>query len=343
MAKSSTIEQFETRKSDHIRLALREQNQAQVNDLNELSLKHEALPDLNFDEIDISSTCLQKEVEKPFFISSMTAGHAQGTQINHNLAIAAEKMGWAMGVGSQRRQLTDPAAAKEWITLRELAPEVTLFGNIGLAQIIDTPIETIQQLVDSIQAAGMIIHLNPLQECLQPEGTPHFRGGEKAIATLAKELSVPVIIKETGCGFSQATIKRLLQYPLGAIDVSGLGGTHWGRIEGERAQDPKLKSAADTFKNWGISTAQSLVNAMSQAPACDIWASGGVRSGLDAAKLLALGANMVGFAKPMLEVALQSDDAICDLMREIELELKIALFCTGSVNLAALGEDKICL
>lgn len=345
MAKDSTnLNQFEKRKAEHITLALREENQTtQLAGLEHLQFHHEALPDLDFSDITITTQCLGQTRTKPFFVSSMTAGHQRGVHINRTLALACETMGWAMGVGSQRRQLLDDNAEVEWLRLRDLAPDVMLFGNIGLAQIINTPVAKIQQLASSIQAAGMIVHLNPLQECLQPEGTPNFRGGEAALNELAKQLNVPVIVKETGCGFSQKTLARLMQYPLGAIDISGLGGTHWGRIEGQRATDEKTKTAADTFKNWGVTTVQSMTYALAQAPACEIWASGGVRSGLDAAKLFALGANMVGLAKPMLATALDSYDATCEAMRRIELELKIAMFCTGSATLAALGEDKLCL
>jgi isopentenyl-diphosphate Delta-isomerase len=338
------MNQFETRKKEHIHLALSADNQAtHVADLEQLQLRHEALPECNFDDIDISTTCLAQACAKPFFVSSMTAGNKAGHSINQTLAAACAEMNWAMGVGSQRRQLSDPRAQDEWHALKQLAPEVKLFGNIGLAQIINTPPSAIQALVDSIDAAGMIVHLNALQECLQPEGTPQFRGGEQAIATLIDTLSVPVILKETGCGFSQQTLSRLCQYRLGAIDVSGLGGTHWGRIEGQRAREASIKQASITFKNWGINTVQSLLNAFITPPNCEIWASGGVRTGLDAAKLFALGANLVGFAQPMLQASLDGVAATCAAMQRLEFELKVAMFCTGSTTLAALREDKLCL
>jgi isopentenyl-diphosphate Delta-isomerase len=217
-------------------------------------------------------------------------------------------------------------------------------GNIGISQLITTPLEVIQRLVDTLEAAAMIIHTNPLQECLQTEGTPYFKGCYKAIAQLCKTLTVPVIVKETGCGFSQGTLERLKDLGIYAVDVSGLGGTHWGRIEGTRAkglEDRIRAKAAQTFKNWGVSTVTSLLNALSCEPNYQVWASGGVRSGLDAAKFLAMGAKRVGIAQPMLAAALKGMETILEVMEVFEFELKIALFCTGSHDIKTLQEKQV--
>lgn len=334
--------QFEQRKQDHIRLALDPQNQASgASGLDSISLIHEAIPDLNFADIDISRHIIGMDLPTPLFVSSMTAGHQASIDINRVLAEACSQRGWLMGVGSQRRQLFDPQAAAEWIAIRRAFPKVNLMGNIGLAQLIHTPIATIQGLVDSLEAVAMIVHTNPLQECIQPEGTPQFKGAFQAIASLCEGLNVPVIIKETGCGFSTSTLQRLKNIGVGAVDISGFGGTHWGRIEGHRTQgDDIRRQAAQTFKNWGIATAESLLNAIAIKPDYQIFASGGVRSGLDAAKLLAVGATCVGLAKPMLAAALNGVPQLLQAMEACEFELKLALFCTGSVDINALQENQ---
>ncbi|KTD83081.1 type 2 isopentenyl-diphosphate Delta-isomerase [Legionella waltersii] len=336
--------QFEQRKRDHIELALMPTNQcSELNPFDQISLIHDALPDFNFSDISIHSLRFNKPRATPFLVSSMTAGHANAQSINYRLIEACHQKKWAMGVGSQRRELTDKEAAFEWEPLRKEFPEVSLFGNLGIAQLIGTPIADIQRLIDTLQAEALIIHCNPLQECIQPEGTTDFKGCWSALEHLVKSISIPVIIKETGCGFSTNTLIRLNQIGVAAVDVSGLGGTHWGRIEGHRAvHDTSRHQAAKTFQNWGIDTVQSVCNASSIHPSFEIWGSGGVRNGLDAAKLFALGASTVGFAKPMLEAALESTEMVLTKMSTIEYELKTAMFCTGSLVLDDLKE-KACL
>ncbi len=335
--------QFEKRKQDHIDLALMQDNQAsELNVFDNLSLLHEALPDLDFEDILISSQRFKREVAKPFLVSSMTAGHRGSISINRNLIEACAESGWGLGVGSQRRELTDNKAALEWRALRRDFPKVSLFSNLGIAQIIDRPLAQIQNLIDALEAEALIIHCNPLQEAIQPEGTPQFKGCLMALAKLVETLNLPIVIKETGCGFSLTTLQRLNQIGVSAVDVSGLGGTHWGRIEGHRAAEGSIRQkAAVSFRNWGIDTVQSVINAASLSPRFEIWGSGGVRNGLDAAKLFALGASSVGFAKPMLDAALQGAQQVQDLMQAIEYELKVAMFCTGSRVLSELKE-KIC-
>jgi isopentenyl-diphosphate delta-isomerase len=332
--------QFEQRKRDHIELALLPANQSsELNPFDHFSLVHDALPDLNFCDISIQSIRFNKPIDKPFLISSMTAGHSNSVNINKRLIEACAESKWAMGVGSQRRELTDPMAASEWDTLRRDFPNVSIFSNLGIAQLIDTPIESIQRLMDALQAQALIIHCNPLQETIQPEGTPYFKGCWAAIEQIVNLLQYPVIIKETGCGFSKSTLKRLNDIGVSAVDVSGLGGTHWGRIEGHRAIHDQIRhETAKTFCNWGINTIQSVKNASAIHPQFEIWGSGGVRNGLDAAKLFALGVSTVGFAKPLLEAALHSTEQILGKMATIEYELKTAMFCTGSSALTELKE-----
>ncbi|MFT4059305.1 MAG: type 2 isopentenyl-diphosphate Delta-isomerase [Legionella sp.] len=330
---SNEYEQFEQRKQDHIKLSLMPENQTTaLSTLDSIQLIHDALPDLDFDELVIEGLRFGKTVAKPFVVSSMTAGHRRAKHINHHLIEACAQSGWAMGVGSQRRELTDPKAAFEWQPLRRDFPNVSLYSNLGIAQLITTPIAEIQCLTDALQADALIIHCNPLQECIQPEGTTQYKGSWHALEHAVKQLKIPIIVKETGCGFSRATMMRLNNIGIAAVDIGGLGGTHWGRIEGHRAatKDPIRHQAAMTFKDWGIDTATAVRQTAEIKPNYEIWGSGGVTHGLNAAKLFALGASTVGYAKPMLEAALVSAEQVLTRMLTIEYELKVAMFCTGS-------------
>lgn len=332
--------QFESRKQDHIRIALSHASQTpHLAGFDRLQLRHEALPDLNFEDISITATAFagtssSVTLSTPFFISSMTAGHGAAVDLNRRLARAAAKRGWMMGVGSQRRELFDPEAKKEWRAIREASPDAVLIGNLGIAQVIQTPIDQVRELVKNLEAQAFFVHLNPLQECLQPEGNLHFQGSTRALENLVSKLGIPIIVKETGCGFSSATLRRLMEMGVYAVDAAGAGGTHWGRVEGLRGKTGDLQTeAAQTFADWGystIDTVRSAVQVFSDAKTAPrIWASGGVRQGLDAAKLIALGAVHIGLARPLLERAVQGDEALEQFMTQIEFELKVALFCTG--------------
>lgn len=335
-------ELFESRKADHIRLALDDSSQTLgEGGFDRIRLIHESLPDLDFSELDSSVSLFSKLTASPLFVSSMTAGHSGSGDLNLVMARVSEKRNWPMGVGSQRRQLSDRSADEEWKKIRRACPKVRFFGNIGIAQAITVSVDDVRRLAESLEAEAMIVHLNPLQECMQPEGTPQFKGGFKALERLANELGLPVVLKETGCGFSEATLLRLRGIGLAAVDVSGLGGTHWGRIEGGRAKAGDIrKGAADTFRDWGIGTVESLVAAKRIETDYSVWASGGVRTGLDAAKLVALGAQMVGLAKPIIEAALQGEEALDLRMEQLEYELKTAMFCTGSRTVKELAQRK---
>ncbi|GJM07139.1 MAG: isopentenyl-diphosphate delta-isomerase [marine bacterium B5-7] len=343
MANAESYAPFEQRKRDHIHLALDESNQANgLTGLDQIHLQHCALPECDFEEISLANTRFGQVVSTPFLLSSMTAGHADASALNTQLARACVEHGWIMGVGSQRRELSDQDAAKEWYNLRQAVPKARLLGNIGLSQLIRTPIADIQRLVDNLDAQAMIIHTNPLQECLQPEGTPQFKGGLKALAECCKALHVPVVLKETGCGFSINTLSQLNGIGLAAVDISGLGGTHWGRIEGQRAKQQSIQqTAAVTFKNWGIGTVNTLLAAKNIQPDYELWGSGGCRTGLDAAKLLAMGVSTVGYAKPILAAALDSEERLHQTMQQFAYELKMALFLTGSPTIPLLQERQV--
>lgn len=339
--------QFEQRKRDHIRIALDPRSQTDgQNGLDSIELIHEALPEMDFKEVDISTSFVFNgdaiPLSSPIFISSMTAGHEKGREINEALARLSDRRQILMGVGSQRRELEDSNAAEEWARVRKQAPKAKLLGNIGIAQLIKSPIDKVRRLVDSTEAVALFVHLNPLQEALQPEGTRDFKNGLNAIENLVKMVNVPVVVKEVGCGFSKETLKRLEGTGIFAVDVSGKGGTHWGRVEGYRSQESEmLYKVAQTFSNWGISTVQSMLNAKEARVPFEIWASGGVRNGLEIGKLCALGAAKVGVAKPFLEAALNGDGALEELLNKLELELKITMFCTGSRTLKDLQTKRV--
>lgn len=369
MKESDLSTQFETRKRDHIQIALDSRSQTEgQNGLDSIELIHEALPELDYKEVDISTSFffsgnpvlktapISLQLSSPIFISSMTAGHQYGRQINEALARLSDRRQILMGVGSQRRELDDSNAAEEWAQVRKQAPRALLVGNIGIAQLIKTPLDKIKKLVESTQAVGLFVHLNPLQEVLQPEGTPSFKDGLRALEKLVKFAEVPVIVKEVGCGFSVATLQRLQSTGVFAVDVSGKGGTHWGRVEGYRSQpDQMLYKVAQTFQNWGISTTQSMLNAKiaknDGLASYEVWASGGVRNGLEVAKLIALGAKKVGLAKPFLEIILgedpkniqpeKADGRLEELLNQFETELKVAMFCTGCRTLEDLQTKKV--
>jgi isopentenyl-diphosphate delta-isomerase len=341
------IQQFELRKREHIDQALDPRNQAEgLTRLEEVHLRHEALPELDFEDIRITESCFGQSLKTPFFVAGMTMGHPDAAAINRILAIACQERGWAMGVGSQRRELEGRSLPDESASLRKAAPQAVLVSNLGISQIITATASEIRRIVDALEAQALVVHLNPLQEALQPEGTPQFRGGFAAIERLVRELGVPVMVKETGCGISASTLRRLAEIGVAAVDVSGLGGTHWGRIEGARAPvASRSNQAAQIFSNWGESTVASVLAAREALlkmahPRYSIWASGGVRNGLDAAKLIALGADRVGYAQPALQAAMGGEVVLHRWMEQQEFELRVALFCTGCASPAELRKKE---
>lgn len=341
--KKDFFSQFDQRKKDHIRISMDPNSQSVSRQFSSVRLSHNPLPELNFQDVSIGTRVFGRELKSPFFISSMTLGHDQASSLNQVLAGCAQEKGWMMGVGSQRRQLQDPKAFQECVALREKFPDLVLFGNIGLSQVIGSSLKDMESLVESLEAHFLVVHLNPLQELIQPEGTPQFAGGLEALQELGESLSVPVVVKETGCGFSLSSLEKLKSLCLGAVDLSGRGGTHWGRVEGLR-QDKNSAGfqLAQTFKDWGETTMDSVFSARRAGLPFDFWASGGVRSGLDGAKLMVLGASMVGFAQPLLLAAEKGQQALRDQMSLFENELMVAMFCMGCQNLdSMIGRDEL--
>ena len=342
-------QEFINRKADHIRFSLVSESEAvESNTLAHYRLIHDSLPDLNLSEISLSTNFLGQTQRTPFFIAGMTAGHPDAEQINLRLAAAASRRGWGFGLGSQRRELEDRFLDTPISMIRRTHSDLTMISNLGIAQLIEIDRGNLwTKLRDLLERSGsnaLAIHLNPLQEAIQPEGTTDFKGSWNALSALLSEISIPVILKETGSGMSPAFLNRISTLPIHAIDVSGLGGTHWGRIEGMRAQEGSVsRTLGKTFSNWGVPTAESIRNAHAifQETDLQIWASGGIRTGLDAAKCLALGASAVGFARPPLQAALEGESVLNGWMEQVEQELRVALFCTNSSGIADLTSDKI--
>lgn len=335
---AENLDIFEGRKSDHIRCSLSDESQSiAVDSFEQIQLNHDALPNLDFEELNIQSSFLGEELPTPFYVSAMTAGHKAAGSINYRIAEACNETSWPMMVGSQRRELFDEAAKDEWMEIKAEFPKVQLLGNLGLSQLHQVKLEQVEELVESLNASAMVIHTNPLQEVIQPEGTPQFKNSLEALEELCDSLSIPVVLKETGCGFSKASLQKIAKFKLAAVDLSGSGGTHWGRIEGMRAEENSVQQiASHTFRNWGNSTVESLMTAQKMKLDFPVWASGGIRNGLDAAKAIALGAERVGMARPILEAALDSTEEVIHIMNTFEYELKVAMFCTASKHISDL-------
>ncbi|GAB3032174.1 type 2 isopentenyl-diphosphate Delta-isomerase [Natronobiforma cellulositropha] len=327
------------RKDDHIRIIEEEDVETTGTGFEDVELVHEALPEIHRDEIDTSIDLFGHDLAAPIVIESMTGGHPNTTKINRNLAAAAEETGIAMGVGSQRAglELDDEALLESYTVVREAAPDAFLYGNVGAAQLLEYDVDDVERAVEMIGADAMAIHLNFLQEAVQPEGDVDARGCLERIEVVASDLSVPVIVKETGNGISGSTAQRLADAGVDAIDVAGKGGTTWSGIESYRAAAvgaTRQQQVGQLFRAWGVPTAVSTLE--SAAVHDTVIASGGVRSGLDVAKAIALGASAGGLAKPFLAPAGRGEEAVVELIEQLRLELLTAMFVTGSASVTEL-------
>lgn len=330
------------RKDDHIRLVRKGNVEVGETGFRDVDLVHEALPEIHLDEVDTSLDFFGKKLNAPIFIDSMTGGSEKGKKINKNLAAAAEKCNIAMGVGSQRAAIEDKDLVDTFSVVRDVAPNAFIYGNLGAAQLNEYGVEGVIKAVEMIDADGMAIHLNFLQECVQPEGDIDANDCLKDIEKISSELDIPIIVKETGCGISKSTAKKLNDLGVEVVNVAGSGGSSWVVIESERALAAGAEEKASLgklFKEWGIPTAISTIE-VSEVHPCVI-SSGGVRSGLDVAKGIALGAEACGLAKPFLEPGLQSKEQTVDKIKKLKSELKTAMFATGSRNLEKLREGKV--
>lgn len=303
---------------------------------------HEALPELHLAQIDMSTTFLGKSLALPFLISSMTGGPSQAETINGNLAEAAECLGIAFAVGSQRVAISRGELGGFGKQLRQRAPTVPIFANLGAVQLVhDFGLDELRRAVDMIEADALILHLNPLQEALQIGGNIDWRGVEAAIATVCQKLEVPIIVKEVGFGISPATAKRLASCGVSAIDIAGAGGTSWAAVEGAISNDPELAALAEMFRDWGVPTALSLQSVRETLPQMPLIGSGGIRTGLDIAKAIRLGADLVAQAGAVLAQAMHGPEAVISHFQSLASALRLACFVTGSSDLAKLRSAKL--
>jgi isopentenyl-diphosphate delta-isomerase len=336
------VTQTSSRKSDHIRINLEENvSSGLTTGLERLHFVHEALPEINLNEIDLSVEVFEKRLLSPLIISSMTGGTKKAHQINLNLATAAQEKGVAMGVGSQRAAIEDPSIAGSF-QVREAAPDILLFANLGAVQLnYGYSVRECQKAVDMIEANALILHLNPLQEAVQPEGDTDFRNLLPKIEAVCTALSVPVIAKEVGWGISGGTARKLMNAGISAIDVAGAGGTSWTQVEMYRTEDERQGKLTESFIDWGIPTADSIKMVKDEVPEMLIFASGGLRTGLDVAKCIALGATLGGLASPFLHAANTSIEKVIQSIEDISNAIKICMFATGNRNLEQLAQTQL--
>jgi isopentenyl-diphosphate delta-isomerase len=343
-ARSAVDELIEQRKADHLRLSADGDVDALAGaGWDDVHLVHEALPTLDQCEVDLSVEFLGRRLAAPLAIAGMTGGHATARDVNAVLARAAERFGLAMGVGSQRAALRRPDLAYTYTVVRQEAPTAFLIANIGAPQLIaqaDTPplsAQDIETAIQMIAADALAVHLNFLQESVQPEGDRRARGVVEAIQTLVEQTKVPVIAKETGAGIAPSTAQRLADLGVKALDVGGVGGTSFAAVEGLRAEaqgHADSQRLGEILRDWGVPTPVSIVAAA--ATGRPVIATGGIRTGLDAAKALALGATLVGVGRPLLQAALAGDAAVAAWIEQFLLELRTVLFLTGSAHAEAL-------
>ncbi|HEX4966012.1 MAG TPA: type 2 isopentenyl-diphosphate Delta-isomerase [Thermoanaerobaculia bacterium] len=320
------------RKLEHIRLALEERMQLGKSFFDDYHFGHAALPEIDLAQVDTGVSFLGRRLSLPLLISSMTGGTETAGRINRNLAAGAEETGVAIGVGSQRKALEDPSKA-DTFRVREVAPSAVLLANLGAVQLnYGMGVRECREAVEMIGADALILHTNPLQEAIQPEGQCNFAGLLPKIGGVVRELGVPVVVKEIGCGISEATARALAEQGVRIVDTAGVGGTSWARIEAQRAGDLPI---GELFAGWGIPTPES-IRQLRQVEGLTVIASGGVRNGLDAAKAIAMGAGLVGMAYPFLAPATESPEKVAETVRRIGRELKICMFCLGVKTIAEL-------
>lgn len=332
----------QVRKADHLRICLDEDVQARVTSgFEQYRFTHCCLPELDWGDVQLATRFLGKSLSAPLLISSMTGGTEHAKQINFRLAAAAQAHQLAMGVGSQRVAVEQPEVEATF-AVRAIAPDILLFANLGAVQLnYAYGLEECRRVVDALEADALILHLNPLQECVQTGGDRNFRGLFDKIAVLCDQLPVPVIAKEVGNGISAAMAQRLIEVGVAAIDVAGAGGTSWARVEGARAKDARQRQLGQTFGDWGLPTAECLTSIRAIAPTVPLIASGGLRNGLDAAKAIALGADLVGMAMPFLQAADTSEAALDEFIEILKAELTTTLFCTGVATVQALATANV--
>ena len=322
---------IDRRKADHIKINLENDVRSGLtNGLDRYLFVHEALPELDLEAVDTTINLFGKKLNAPILISSMTGGTEESITINQRLAEAAQLIGVAMGVGSQRAAIENPDLARTFSVVRKVAPDILLFANLGAVQLnYGFSIDHCRRAMDMIEADALILHLNPLQEAVQAGGDTNFAGLAKKIEKVCNKIKEPVIIKEVGWGISEKTAKILNNCGVAAIDVAGAGGTSWSQVEMHRAPDEFTRQLAATFVAWGIPTAESILNVKRAAPDLTVFASGGLKDGLDISKCIALGALLGGMAGQFLKAATESAEKTVELMKMTHRQIQVTMFVAG--------------
>lgn len=336
------VTQIGDRKADHIRINLEEDVRSGLTSgLEKYHFLHEALPEINLEDIDQSQVLFSRRIKAPILISSMTGGTDEAMRINLTLAEAAQETGIAMGLGSQRAAIEQPNLA-ETFQVRRVAPDILLFANLGAIQLnYGYGISECKQAVEMCEADALILHLNALQEAVQPEGDTRFSGLLNKIEKVCRSLEVPVIAKEVGWGFSGDTARKLANAGVAAIDVAGAGGTSWSQVEMYRAKSPSQAQLASAFIDWGIPTADSIQMILQAVPEMVVIASGGIRSGIDIAKCIALGSRLGGMASPFLKAAAISVEATIQTIQSYQREIQVCMFAVGAADLESLRQTPL--
>ncbi|RST71814.1 type 2 isopentenyl-diphosphate Delta-isomerase [Siminovitchia acidinfaciens] len=331
---------IEQRKSEHIQISLNEKvtGESISTGLESIAFIHNALPEIDFDEISIETKFLGFECKTPFLISSMTGGTALAETINRNLATAAEERGWALALGSTRALLDSDGHSSSFL-MRKYAPNVPIIANLGAVQFnYGYGVDECRKIIEMTEADMLVLHLNSIQEVIQENGDTNFKGLLKKIEQLCSTLEVPVGVKEVGWGIDGQTAKKLIEAGIAFIDVAGAGGTSWSQVEKFRAKDPIRRLAAEAFSEWGIPTAESIRLVRGENGNCPLIASGGMQTGLDGAKSIALGADLVGFGRSILKEATQSPEDVLEVMKIREMELRMAMFGIGALTIQELKD-----
>ncbi len=331
---ASTTQQ---RKAEHLRITMDEDVASSLaSGFERYRFIHQALPECDLAAIDMAQTFLGKRLRLPLLVSSMTGGTDEATTINRRLAEAAQQMGIALGVGSQRSAVEQPGLAESF-RVRAIAPDILLMANIGAAQLNHGySVDECRRAVAMIEADALILHLNALQEALQPEGDHAWSGLLMKIEAVCRDVDVPVIAKEVGWGIVPTVARQLIDAGVTAIDVAGAGGTSWSQVEMHRARSPLAARLAAHFVDWGVPTAECVAGVAAALPGVPLIASGGLRSGIDVAKAIALGAHLGGLALPFLKAAALSTEAVGEAIDELATTLRVAMFAIGTPDLAGL-------
>jgi isopentenyl-diphosphate delta-isomerase len=335
----------EDRKQEHIRICLEREIESIIPaGFNDITLIHNAVPEINLEEVNLQCTFLGHKLLAPIMVTAMTGGHEEAVPINRHIAQAVETLGLAMGVGSQRAAIEDPALAPSFSITRENAPTAFLIGNIGAPQLsLGYDVKEAEIAINMLKANALAIHFNAAQEAIQPEGEAHFSGVLQALRRLTKSLSIPIIAKETGAGLNPDNADDLVKAGVKALDVAGLGGTSWPAVEVERAkaEDAMKATLGRWFTDWGIPTAIATYEITQKIPSIPVIASGGIRTGVDIAKAIALGADIGGVALPVLSSAILDAKAVQVYLETLIQGLKATMFLVGANTLEDLAKTPL--